>query len=273
MFIRGKRPVLHRIIFELRYRRGFTYLDRCGKTLNAIMTNAPEWVLKGDQASPQNAPLVSLDNQCTFNFSSHKMDFSLEQSTRGGITAEDIKLFAESVSLLSVIVTDQLGLKEFSRIGLRTLYMFSCSDKKDADRWIQSLGLAQISASLAPAFKGTIEGSGVTVIIEGEYQKYRIALNGVERQALFDLGSELMSVRTSGLSHEQKRIYEERGERSPRLYTPPEFAAMIDIDAYQDEPQSIDPGDFVLTNSSQPLEMLSAAIPKLSRSQGDDRAS
>jgi len=75
----GKSSILQKIVFELRYRYGYTYLDKCGRVINLIQREIPEWVPQADQVNPQNAPLVSLTNACLFNFSSHSLSFSLEK--------------------------------------------------------------------------------------------------------------------------------------------------------------------------------------------------
>src|SRR5205085_6159594 len=126
MHIRGKPAVLHKIVFELRYRYGYTYLDRCGKTINAIMREAPEWMLKSEQVSPQGANLVSIANQCSFSFSSYKLDFGIEQAAKSEISGDEVTRFTEQVDLITTIVTEQLGLRDFTRIGLRTWYLFPC---------------------------------------------------------------------------------------------------------------------------------------------------
>ena len=263
-YIRGKVPILYKIAFEMRYRRGYTYLDRCGKTLNAIMQESPEWVLKGEQVSPQNAALVSMDNQCSLNFSSHKMDFGIEQSMGGEIRDHEFEKFVEQVDLVSAIVIDQLSLRDFTRIGMRLWYLFRCKDKAESETWLASLGLFSISDSLRTKFGGELESAGIAVVIVGEDRKFRISLNGVEQSSLIDLGTELMLVRGSGLSSEQGKILGESASRSKRVQIPSQFAAMIDIDAYQDEPLTVDPRDFIVTSRFNPMERLISAIPPLS---------
>src|SRR5208282_3622759 len=128
--IRGKQPLLHRITFELRYLYGYTFLYRCGKTMNAIMREAPEWIPR-DQVSPQNSPLISIANNCAFNFSTVKMDFDLQQPLESEIEPSDLSRFVSQVDLVSRIVIDELGLREFSRIGIRAWYVFSCQDREE----------------------------------------------------------------------------------------------------------------------------------------------
>lgn len=98
--VRGKPPILHRVAFELRYLYGYTFLDRCGRTMNAIMREAPEWIPR-DQVSPQNSPLVSVANNCVFNFSTLKIDFGLEQPLESEIQPKELSYFVEQVDLLS----------------------------------------------------------------------------------------------------------------------------------------------------------------------------
>jgi hypothetical protein len=60
LYLNNKASILHKIVFEVRYNQGFSYLDRCGKTINAIQSEFPEWAIKGNVPDPANAGLVSL---------------------------------------------------------------------------------------------------------------------------------------------------------------------------------------------------------------------
>lgn len=257
MHIRGKPSNLYKLVFELRYQYGYTYLDRCGKTINAIMRACPEWVLKGEQATPQGTALVSLANQSLFNFSSLKMDFGIEQSATGQLARSEVEQFLTQVDLLTVIVIDQLGLKEFTRIGLRAWYLFPSPSKEDAESWIQNLGVMKISESITSEFEGQVESVGISLVLAGTDRKYRIGLNGVEKSAMIDLGSEIMAVRTSALTQDKDRL--PKGQNR-RVYSPPSFGVMIDIDCYQEDPISIEPRDFVETSLSQGLSRFGAAV-------------
>jgi len=64
--IKAKAAILHKIVFEVRYRYGYTYLDKCGKTINLIMRDAPEWIVRADQPNPQLAPMVSSETVASF---------------------------------------------------------------------------------------------------------------------------------------------------------------------------------------------------------------
>ncbi len=82
MHIRGKDDILHKVVFEVRYRYGYTYLDRCGKTINVIMKEAPEWVVKAEQVNTQGVTLVSLANQCSLQFLQPETGFRYREAKR-----------------------------------------------------------------------------------------------------------------------------------------------------------------------------------------------
>jgi len=70
MKIAGKSAIYHKLVFEVRYEEGWVYLDRCGTTVNRILSTYPDWVVKQDGISPLNALLVNLDSGTHFNFGS-----------------------------------------------------------------------------------------------------------------------------------------------------------------------------------------------------------
>ena len=189
------------------------------------------------------------------------MDFSIEQPIESQIESRDVELFKGQVDLLSRIVIDQLELKEFTRIGLRAWYLFRGQDKPEAETWLRNLGLYTISGNLETAFGGKIESVGMSVVLAGEDRKFRIAMNGVERGAQVDRGAEVIVIRSSSLSKNQDKYFKEQLRRKGSLRAMPEFASMIDVDAFQDDPISIDPRDFIETSLDQFMDRLWKAIP------------
>jgi hypothetical protein len=257
--IRGRSLNLHKIVFDLRYLYGYTYLDRCGKTINAIIKECPEWV-PSDQASPQNTPLMSMLNGCLFNFSSIKMDFSIEQSLDSEIGQSDLNAFMTQVGLVSRIVIDQLSLKEFLRVGLRAWYIARCESKPEAEKWLASLEVYSISDKARKAFGEVVDAVGIAIVIAGEDRMYRLSLNGVERSGQIDRANDTVPIRASMLSNDQKRIYKQRLNQKRNPGGMPQYAAMIDIDAYQENPYDVDPRDFAESSLSQFGKRLEAAV-------------
>jgi hypothetical protein len=262
MIVSGKEAVLQKLVFEVRYRFGFTYLDSCGKTVNYIMREYPEWILRTDQPNPQNAPLVSLRNTCTFNFTALKYSFDLEKTLGGkALSPQDVDEFTEQAESVSAVVNEQLSLNEFTRIGLRMWYLFPSTDQKDAESWLIKLGCFGVSNKLADAFESSVDSAGVSVVMTGENRKFRVAFNGVERHSQVDMGEGILNVRASGLSRDQNKVFMEQQRVKHRMLQNPEHAAMIDVDAFVEEPNSIETRSFI-EDSCRQIEAALANIAK-----------
>lgn len=226
------------------------------------MKSAPEWIPKSDQVSPQNAPMVSTINHCIFNFSYQKIDLSIDQPAQAEISQAEMTRFSEQVGLLTSIVIEQLGLKVFPRIGIRSWHLFPCQDQDEAESLLAGLGVYSVSPRIAETFGGRIESTGVSIVVAGDELNFRLGLNGVERAAMLDLGSEIMALRASSLSKGQDQAFRQKQKQSSRIYSQPQFAAMIDIDCYQNDPESIDPEDFVRNGLSESRRRLEKTITK-----------
>jgi len=261
MDIRGKTALLERVSFELKYKFGFTYLDKCGRILNAIMRDRPEWALRGSASSPQATALFSMENGCTFNFSAESVVLTIERPSGGEpLKPSEVDRFAEQVDFVSRVVIDQLGINEFTRIGFRCWYLFGCKDSEEAETWLLDLGCYSISPKVAEAFGGSVKNTNFAAIIEGKDRDFRVTLNGVENLAHVDLGSEIMNIRTSMLSKDQGRILREQMKVRRRMLVNPGFAAAIDVDSFQDYPITVDPAEFIKTSILEIETGLNAAV-------------
>ncbi|MBM4047565.1 MAG: hypothetical protein FJ279_20865 [Planctomycetes bacterium] len=259
MVIAGKASICHKLVFAVEYRFGMTYLDRCGRTMNQIMRLRPEWVLQGSDVNPQNAPLVNLKSGMVFNFSSTHMDVAIEQAGGGKELDEgDVSDFVEQAHFLSGIVVDELELREFTRVGFRVWYLLPSDSKDDSERWIRDLPAFRVSDDLPKAFGGKLEVASYALIIRGVERKYRIAVSAVERHAQIDVPGGLLSVRASKLPKDQHKVFLEQLKAKSRLKANPEFAAMVDVDAFVEDPVAIDAQDFI-THS---LEQIDQNLPR-----------
>lgn len=248
MHIKGRPALLQKIVFELKYLHGFTYLDKCGRTINAITRQEKEWVLKTNP-DPQTSALASVRNSATFNFSSSQLDLFLEKPGAGEpLTHPETEDFINQAEIISRIVIDQLGLNEFTRIGFRAWYLIGCDNSKDAEKWLLDLGVYKLDSKLTSAFNGKLEVTNFTAIIAGEDRKFRIALNGVENNAQIDLGSEILNIRASRLKENQNKMLIEQLKAKRRRAVNPSYAVLIDVDAAQEDPVSIDIRDFIKTS-------------------------
>lgn len=263
MIINGRNSICHKVVYAVNYKYGFTYLDRCGSTVNEIMKSAQEWTLSETSPNPQNAPLVSLRNGARFNFSALKYDFALEQTLGADkdLEEQDIKEFIEQVDLVSSIVNERLDLRDFSRVGFRIWYLFAANTKEDSEKWIsQLLKSVPIDDPIARAFSGTIEAKNYVVVVASSDRKFRISINGVERYAQVDLGDSILGIRASQLSSEQNKFLREQLKAKKRIAKNPEVAAMIDVDSFVETPKDIKAKDFITESLRQIEERLSKAF-------------
>lgn len=258
MKIAGKTAIYHKLVFEVRYEYGLVYLDRCGVTANRIMAAYPEWVLK-EEANPQNAPLINVVTGTFFNFGALKYDFSLDQPINkdAAITPSDINEFISQVESISQIVHEELELKSFVREGFRVWFLFGTESEADSQKWISSLESSRIAPSVTNAFQGTLESEGHVAVISARERKYRIAINPVERLEHLDLGNEALRVLPRKLPQKQREALIAKLKAKKRLLANPEFAVMIDVDAYVDRPIEVVPGDFI----HQSLETIEHSLP------------
>jgi hypothetical protein len=263
--IRGVLPILFKLVYELRYREGYTYLDRCGRTINRIMRSAPEWVLQGDQVNPQGASLINLRTASVFNFSSLSLSLGLEMAPgNDSLSESDVNTFIDAAKYLSGEVLDQLGVGvgQVTRIGFRPWFLFPAASREGAENWLQGLGYYSLAPNLAEAFGGSVESATVSVVIKGSDRHFQVGFSGVERQAQIDLGQGILSVKPRALPKDQHKVLLEQLKTRQRLRQSPEFAAMIDVDCYQEDPQILDVADFLRSSWDQGYCQLRAAVTK-----------
>ena len=125
MHVKGKQAVLQKLGFEVRYDFGFTYLDKCGRTINTILHESPEWMIKGDHPNPQEGSMVSIRNGCTFSFSPYSYNFNLEMPKGGKpLDENDVSDFIEQADEISQVINNSLALNVFKRIGVKSVASF-----------------------------------------------------------------------------------------------------------------------------------------------------
>lgn len=261
MNLRGIKALCHKVVFEVRYDHGLTYLDRCGTTANRIIAAFPEWVLADEGANPQNAPLVSLSSGAQFNFGPLKYDFSLEQPTNSetGLTKGDLDVFASQGDLVGRIVQEELELKIFSREGFRVWYVFGATSEKHANQLLSGIQAFHIDPIVTEAFSGELESQGYVAVIAGKDRKFRISANVVERLEQLNVGTQSLKTLPRRLPTKQREALLEQLREKRRVVANPQFALMIDVDCYLDNPIDIAPTDFI----HKSLEILEGALPKL----------
>ena len=249
--LKGEIGVLQKAVFEVKYDYGFRYLDVCGSVLNVIQKEQEEWILPGD-SNPQGGSLFSLANGAILTFSAAKIDLSIERASgKGLLEQEDIDHFIAQIDSVPHIIIDRLGVSSFTRLGFRALYLFPHEDMRSSEDWLLRLGAYSFNSELVAAFGGGIEVTGSLIVISGKAAKYRIALNGVERQAQIDFGQGLLNVQARTLHTKQKEHLAKQLEVKRRMRQDPEFAVQLNIDCSIDDPKDYEGSRFIHDSVSE----------------------
>jgi len=253
-------PILFKVVFEVRYRFGYLYLDRCGRILNSILQDGAEWVIRA-VPQPQAASVTSMRNSATFVYSSDSFSLSVEKATGAdGIADEEMVIFSEQADVLGSIVQSNLNVTDFKRIGLRVWYLFPCQNKPEAERWLMQLGLFEIPARVYEAFSGNLDSASASILISTTDRKIRLAATSVERSAVLDLGDTSMVVPPHTLSEKQDIVLRQQLREKRRKQQDPGHAVMIDIDSFIDDPGSeINISDFIRSSRTGLIERLREA--------------
>ena len=100
----------------------------------------------------------------------------------------------------------------------------------------------------------------MAVVVAGEDYKFRIAFNGVERQAQLDIGDGLLPVRARDLPSGQREILLKQEKNKAKALRNSQHAAMIDVDMYQDDPVEFDTRHFIVNGFEMITSKLQAAV-------------
>jgi hypothetical protein len=265
--IKAKLPVVQKLVYELRYHHGFTYLDRCGRILTLIERDDPQWIVEGGAVSPQGAPLVNLETGTQFQFSTGNLFLTWEQTRdEEELAADGLERFFDQATALTDLVVNELGIKTeyLSRIGFRVWYLFPAESVEEAEEWLRSLNVCPVTDKLEKAFDGPVKSSSLTIVLASKDRCYRLNFGSGERQAQFDVGSRTLSIQPKTLPRAKRNALSARTEREKarklQRQTSP-FVAVIDIDACQEDPLVLDVADFLRSSWERGYENLRRAIP------------
>lgn len=250
--LHGKTAALNQLAFEVRYSRGWTYLDKCGRTMNRIFDLGPEWISTPPEPDPTGTRLVNFKTGHQLTFGPRSFVSTLQRpSGQAPISSAEFEDYIIETHLLSEILIESLGLRDFTRIGFRTWYLFPFATKAAAESWIADLGLYSTNQALTETFDATIEATAYTVVLGGRPNRLRIALSTTERQAELDLGKDVLQIQASTLPRNQREhlLAQEKARR--RIKLNPEFASLLDLDVSQEQPLAIDAADFIRTSQAE----------------------
>jgi len=225
----------YKFVFELRYDYGYTYLDRCGATMNDILRSHPGWEQSG--ATPQQGTLKDAEREITFNFNTLKLDLSQELTAKTTALV-DIAEFAELASDLTSHVTARLEVQEsVTRVGFRIWQLFGQYETLDAAREaVLAMKLVSHQRFQEAGINGVREAS-CAVMVESESRWTRIAVTAVEQKVKLSTAILKQQQKPYKLPPDQrKRALLDRVKVDHAVKSFPPFAVLVDMDHYIEYP-------------------------------------
>jgi len=234
----SQQGVLHKLVFELRYDYGYTYLDRAGSTINDILRSNAGWIPEG--VNPQQGVLKHIDSEAIFTFGPRKLVLSQQQSEKIA-TLMPLPDFAEMANKLARTVRGWLQLAEeerdFTRVGFRVWRLFEQESLESAKKAIRSMGILseQHFASLADV--RSVDEVSFNVTIDRPVCKTRIAVAAVEQSIQVDPATVKQALQIPHeFSHDQVEKLREKIKAKKCLQQYPQFAVLVDMDHFVDDP-------------------------------------
>ncbi len=224
-----------KLVFALRYDYGFSFLDRCGSTINDILRQHPDWQVPA--VNPQGCALRDPDTEATLHFSSQKLDFSQEVSN-SVTTLMPVDDFAQLAKDLTATIVDRLDLTAFTRIGFRVWHLIPYDSLDRAKEAVKALALVNVERMKEIGIEAADEVTSI-MVAERETCMTRIAVSAVELSAL--PGRETLEIakiraHTLHLSPEQKADRKQALVDSYKakkiIENLPQFAVCVDTDHF-----------------------------------------
>lgn len=247
MHVNGKLMLLRKLVLEVRYAFGNTYFDRMGETINLLADL--DWMPIGPM-QPQGTNLVSMTNKSTLVVTAANLAISLEQQQdKSALEPGDVATFAAQSARAIELITNTLTLREYLRIGFRSWHYFGGDSVADCETWLRSLNLVQTTPSFAALFGSEIEAQQSVFVIATEDRKLRLSFGSVEVDPVLDLDNHgTITFKARNLPKNQRQAFVAQAAAKRKKLQNPQSAAVIDIDAYQDDPPLIDPEHFVTSS-------------------------
>jgi hypothetical protein len=231
------KPFQEQAILEIRYLKGYRYLDRCGETLIEIEEKLPNWV--PSEISPTRGVLVDMDNNLTLSFDCAA--FNIKQEDREGT-----ERLAENAKALIKIVFSNFGISNLNRIGARFIYRRAVTSIEEGENLIRKMELVSVSGRLTSIVPRKLTRQNHTLTFEENNVGYRLILKTVER-IRGEFPPELLKISPHMLPKNQREQLLRKMQSESTYRNDPRFAVYLDMDAYHiDPPEGTDPLTFFI---------------------------
>lgn len=265
--LRGKEPLLRRMLCEVRFRDGQLYLDHTGRLLKKLVRDGA-WTITPEPTTKGTA-VFHLVEGLQLSFSIYSASLDLDRTNGDDlIDTDQAARFVQRAEETLGFVLDELEVTDIDRLGFRLWYYFPCVGQDDAQQWLRDLGIVTVSANLLGAFEAAPDSMGLSFVLKGQDCYYRIGLDGIERVAQLPMGETTLNIRTSGVSKGQKAALLEAMKQKRQRVINSAFAAVLDIDTYRNDPAELGLAQFLNDCLAANLDRFRNAIPSENGKKG-----
>lgn len=234
-------PYLERVVYEIRYSYGHTYLDRCGQTLVDIEQSMPHWMAA--EPTPASGQLLDHTNGFVANFGPVKFDF-----TANSANLKKIDMIGTSAHAIWDIIKNNLGLSSYIRVGCRFRFLLAKRSIADSESAISKSEFNVMMPKHLSAYT-PVSRQPILVIKSESNVEYRLELQVVTKQNNTS-NLALTAAPTRLLTRNQKQAQSALMKQGRSLDTGSPgsslpYAILLDIDCAQYENINSNPRSFI----------------------------
>ncbi len=238
---------LQQRVFEVRFDRGYLYLDRCGEIMRNLeqvlgMDTARVWV-PGEMV-PTGARLECPEVDCVIVLNSSRL--VIDQNPINESLTFDFPEVCETI-LSHVIVPMRIGPSEIRRVGSRSMRLYGADNVEAANRLSIRHALMTNHASGLVPVDHKLRSVEQTLIIENddETEGMRIRTMPFQKVTAEVRADPRLSTPPRLLPKGQHDALVERMRRHQKTLSNPEAGLLLDVDYYKIEPGEFRPKDFL----------------------------
>jgi hypothetical protein len=233
---------LDKIVFEVRYAFGHTYLDRCGQTLVDIERGVPGWI--PGEVDVQRGVVFHATNGYTITFHSSAFNFNAT-SSEDPQHLKNLEDIGEQLDAVWKIVSSNLGIREFVRMGARFFYLVPTNSMEESERVIERSGL-QLTTTGLDDYK--LMRRNLVGVFSKDSVEYRVGLSGITRTSA-QQAPPILTTLPHLLPRHQREAQIEMLKARTRYRKDPRHAASFDVDCVIFDPPSVSPSSYLVEQS------------------------